>query len=114
MSPLAPGYFPLLKVSRRIYGDGFIFSILNPKVVIFFVAFLPQFVAPEAGPVPMQLLLHGVLIIFVAVFVEPPLILLGDRLTKITRRSASVGKWIERALGTMLIGLGIKLALSER
>ena len=99
-----------LKVMRQ----GVLVSLLNPKVAIFFLAFLPQFVVPGAGPTWAQLALHGVLIIAVAALIEPPLVLLGARLTNKLRDNPSVGLWLDRVLGTVLISLGIKLALQDR
>ncbi|MBA4492602.1 LysE family translocator [Paracoccus sp. S1E-3] len=99
---------------RRIIRQGVMISLLNPKVAIFFLAFLPQFVVPGAGPVSAQLVLHGVLIIAVAALIEPPLVLIGDRLTARLRASPRIGRWIDRTLGTLLVGLGLKLALSVK
>lgn len=96
------------------FRQGVLIDLLNPKVALFFVAFLPQFVVAGAGPVWGQLLLHGSLIIAVAALIEPPLVLLGDRLTRRLRESATLGRWLDRALGTLLIGLGLRLALVER
>lgn len=98
----------------RIYRQGILVSLLNPKVAIFFLAFLPQFVVEGAGPVWAQLLLHGSLIIVVAAFIEPPLILLGGRLTEALRRNRSVGLWLDRGLGALLVALGVRLATSAR
>ena len=89
-------------------------DLLNPKVAIFFLAFLPQFVVPGAGPVWAQLLLHGTLIIVVAAVIEPPLVLLGGRLTARLRESPRITVWLDRALGTLLIGLAARLAYIER
>lgn len=100
--------------SGRILRQGVMISLLNPKVAIFFLAFLPQFVVAGAGPVPAQLALHGVLIILVAALIEPPLVLLGHRLTASLRANPRIGLWIDRTLGAMLIGLGIRLATSQR
>jgi threonine/homoserine/homoserine lactone efflux protein len=50
---------------RRIFGQGFLIAVLNPKTAIFFVAFLPQFVNPGNGSIAFQLVLLGV--IFVAI-----------------------------------------------
>jgi threonine/homoserine/homoserine lactone efflux protein len=86
--------------------------MLNPKVAIFFLAFLPQFVVEGAGPIWMQLFLHGTLIIVVAAFVEPPLVILGARLTA-TLKSSKVGKWLDRGLGALFIAMGVRLAISE-
>ncbi|MBB6483271.1 LysE family translocator [Rhizobium lusitanum] len=98
----------------RIYRQGILVALLNPKVAIFFLAFLPQFVIEGAGPVWAQLLLHGSLIIVVAAFIEPPLILLGGRLTEALRRNRSFGLWLDRGLGTLLVALGVRLAISAR
>ncbi|MDK4703157.1 LysE family translocator [Rhizobium sp. CNPSo 4062] len=98
----------------RIYRQGIMVSLLNPKVAIFFLAFLPQFVVEGAGPVWAQLLLHGSLIIVVAAFIEPPLILLGGRLSEALRRNRSLGLWLDRGLGTLFVALGVRLAISAR
>ncbi len=98
----------------RIYRQGIMVSLLNPKVAIFFLAFLPQFVVEGAGPVWAQLLLHGSLIIVVAAFIEPPLILLGGRLSEALRRNRSLGLWLDRGLGTLFVALGVRLAIGAR
>lgn len=98
----------------KILKQGVLVSLLNPKVAIFFLAFLPQFVVAGAGPTWAQLALHGVLIIGVAAIIEPPLVLLGSQLAKGLRRSPTVGIWMDRTLGALFISLGVKLALQER
>jgi threonine/homoserine/homoserine lactone efflux protein len=100
--------------SRRIFRQGALVSALNPKVAIFFLAFLPQFVVEGTGPVWAQLLLHGSLTFLVAAFIEPPLIIAGSKLAGATRNSKLVGKWLDRGAGAVLVALGVRLALSER
>lgn len=103
------------KVSNfKIYQQGVLVSTLNPKVAIFFLAFLPQFVVEGAGPVEAQLFLHGFLIIAVAAFIEPPLVILGEKLSRVISRDKRVSLWMDRGLGALLIGLGARLALTER
>ncbi|MGE4506205.1 MAG: LysE family translocator [Desulfovibrionaceae bacterium] len=97
-----------------IFRQGILIDLLNPKVATFFLAFLPQFVVPGAGPVWAQLMLHGVLIIVTAALVEPPLILLGDRVTARLRASRSFRAWLDRVLGGVLVALGLRLAFVER
>ena len=99
---------------QKIFKQGVLVSVLNPKVAIFFLAFLPQFVEVGAGPVGAQLFLHGILIIIVAAFVEPPLILMGSTLTEYLGNNRKVSRWMDRGLGALFIGLGIKLAASDR
>lgn len=89
-------------------------SLLNPKVAIFFLPFLPQFVVPGAGPAWAQLTLHGLLIIATAALIEPPLVLMGAKITDQLRARPAVGIWLDRALGSLFILLGIKLALQEK
>ncbi len=97
-----------------IYRQGVVVALLNPKVAIFFLAFLPQFVVPGAGPVWAQLFLHGSLIIVVAAFIEPPLILAGEKLTNKLRSSPKFGLWLDRSLGAILVALGLRLAMEQR
>ena len=98
----------------NLYRQGVLVSLLNPKVAVFFLAFLPQFVVPGAGPVSAQLALHGALIIVVAALIEPPLVLLGARLMAGIKTRPAVGLWLDRSLGALLVTLGARLALSER
>ena len=97
-----------------IYKQGALVGLLNPKVAIFFLAFLPQFVVVGAGPVWAQLFLHGILIIVVAALIEPPLILLGDKLTRKLRSNPKIGLWMDRTLGSIFVALGIRLALEKQ
>jgi threonine/homoserine/homoserine lactone efflux protein len=97
-----------------VFWQGALVCFLNPKVAIFSFAFLPQFVVDGAGPVWAQLFLHGLLMIVVAAFVEPLLVLLGSRISNGLRNSTSLAKWLDRGLGAMFIALGIRLATSDR
>lgn len=97
-----------------VFLQGMLVDILNPKVAIFFLAFLPQFVVDGAGPVPLQLLLHGALIIVVAATVEPLVVLGGTWLTARLRASNRLALWLDRSLGALFLGLAAKLAALQR
>ena len=83
-------------------------------MAVFFLAFLPQFVVEGAGPASAQILLHGLLIIAVAALIEPPLVVLGARLTRSLAGNPAIGLWMDRSLGALFVALGIRLALTER
>ncbi|ARE40285.1 Threonine efflux protein [Rhodovulum sp. P5] len=101
----------LPKVSLwKTFRDGALVNIMNPKMAVFMMAFLPQFVVPGAGPVAAQLALHGVLIIAAAAVIEPLAIVLGDAAMGRVRRSRRAAIWMERALGGLFIALGVRLA----
>jgi len=102
-----------ITAKSSIFRQGFIVCLLNPKVALFFLAFLPQFVVTDAGPAALQLLLHGILVVLISGVVEPPIILIADRISDQIKKSVHVGRWLDRCLGALLIGLGIKLALSK-
>jgi len=97
-----------------IFRQGVLVDLLNPKTALFFLAFIPQFVVPGAGPVAAQLLLHGLLLIAVAAVVEPAYILLTAAAARRLRVRARTARWLDRGLGAMFIGLGVRLAMIQR
>lgn len=98
----------------KIFQQGVLVAVLNPKVAIFFLAFLPQFVEAGIGPASVQLFLHGFLIIVVAALIEPPLVIVGSKLTGYLSNNVCLSRWMDRGLGALFVGLGIKLATSDR
>lgn len=97
-----------------IFRQGVLVAALNPKVAVFFLAFLPQFVVEGAGPAGAQLFLHGSLVIAVAALIEPILVLAGARLTTRLRYDRRIGLWMDRGLGALFVTLGVRLAFSGR
>lgn len=98
---------------RKSFQHGILISLLNPKVAIFFLAFLPQFIEPQAGTVGFQLFLHGSLVIVIAAFIEIPMIYVSSKLMTYLNKNKSVSLWIDRGLGSLLILLGLKLAITD-
>ena len=99
--------------TRSIFWQGALICALNPKVAIFFLAFLPQFVVPSAGPVSLQLLLHGSILIVIGLILQTPLILLGSRVASSIKENHQLRTWFDRCLGAVFIALGIRLAISK-
>jgi RhtB (resistance to homoserine/threonine) family protein len=97
----------------KAFKQGVLVDILNPKVAIFFMAFLPQFIRDGYGTVPVQLLYLGLLVIVVAVIVEVTYVLLAFRLTKKIRSSKRVSVLLDRFVGAVFVALGLKLAISS-
>lgn len=96
------------------FRQGVLIDVLNPKVAVFFMAFLPQFVRPGHGSEPLQLVMLGTLVICVAIVVEACFVLAASKATRIFRANPTVSVWLDRFLGSVLIGLGIRLAMSEQ
>lgn len=95
------------------FKQGVLIDILNPKVAIFFMAFLPQFVREGQGAVSLQLLYLGLLVVLVGIVVEIVYVLAASKLTEKVRNSRKISIWLDRAVGTLFVALGIKLAASS-
>ena len=100
--------------ARALYFRGIIMNVTNPKVALFFLAFLPQFTDSARGSVALQMLLLGsffmvsTLLVFGAVACFAGF--LGDRL----QRSGALQKTLNRVAGAIFIGLSVRLLMAER
>ena len=88
--------------------------MLNPKVALFFLAFLPQFINIQKGSASLQILFLGTWFDFVGTLVNILVALLFGRIGLWLSRSPGFIQWQERITGTILIALGIKVALSSK
>lgn len=102
------------KKNYPVYWQGVLISALNPKTAIFFLTFLPQFVVEGAGSSGAQLFLHGCLMILIAGFIDPVLIMLGARLGALLKKKRQVMLWVNRGLGGLFITIGVRLASSTK
>ncbi|HBI14218.1 MAG TPA: lysine transporter LysE [Desulfobulbaceae bacterium] len=100
--------------AKSLVVKAFLLNILNPKLSIFFLAFLPQFVAPDAPSPLLQLLtLSGIFMAMTfAVFVVYGLLANGFR--KAVINSSRVQAWLRRGFSAAFAGLGLNLAFSDR
>lgn len=102
---------------RKVFWQGALTNALNPKVALFFLAFLPQFISPgESGQVAAFLLLGTVFnlggtLVNVAVSLVAGVV--RDQ-TALPASASRTGAWLRRAVGAVFVGLGVKLALSSR
>lgn len=97
----------------QAFKQGALVDILNPKVAIFFMAFLPQFVRSELGHTSVQIIILGGLVILVAIIVESIIVLVASQATDFFRKNRTFSIWLDRILGSVLVGLGLRLALIE-
>lgn len=98
----------------RLYQRGIIMNITNPKVSIFFLAFLPQFANPKYGSLIPQMVLLGGLFILATILIFGAISLLAGTFGARFRESARTAKILNWLAGSVFAGLAIKLALSER
>jgi threonine/homoserine/homoserine lactone efflux protein len=98
----------------RVFIDGIVVSIFNPKIAIFFLAFLPQFVDPSQGPVPQQFLLLGLIFVVLALIIDGAFALLAGSLQHRLGGRVMKGPVSRYATGIVYIGLGVTTALVER
>ncbi|MFT3718250.1 LysE family translocator [Pseudorhodoferax sp.] len=98
---------------RRVFLDGFCTNVLNPKVALFFLAFVPQFIAPGAPDAARAFVLLGALFNLNAMPVHVGWALAAAWLA---RRSGGVQRgmhWLDRAAGVLFVGFGLRLALAD-
>ena len=98
---------------KNIFLKGFWTNVLNPKVALFFLAFLPQFISPTAAHPWLAFLALGVLFNINAIPINLGYVTLA---AWVSQRSAALQRgmhWLERAAGVLFIGFGVKLAFSE-
>jgi threonine/homoserine/homoserine lactone efflux protein len=99
---------------HRLYVRGIVMNLTNPKVALFFLAFLPQFANPRRGPVVWQILWFGALFIVATLIAFGTITCFADFLGNRLRRSRRVQRYLNRATGTVLAALALRLAISRR
>jgi threonine/homoserine/homoserine lactone efflux protein len=96
-----------------IYRAGFLTNLLNPKVALFFLAFLPQFVAPGAESRILTFLFLGGIFIFNGTIWCLVLAVGASAMGRRFRQRPSAGALLKRASGAVFVGLGVKLAVTD-
>ena len=102
-------------LGKKVFFDSMMVEILNPKVIIFYIAFLPQFVDPSAVyPLWLQFIILGVINNFLFSIVDVSVIFLTSAVLKGLKKSAKTQKIMRWVSGSTLMGLGLNLAVSEK
>ncbi|TSC31953.1 LysE family translocator [Corallococcus sp. Z5C101001] len=98
----------------EIFHQGVVTNVLNPKVALFFLAFLPQFVVPGSGSAPGQLLLLSVLFNVSGTLVNLVVAFVASRAGQWGRARIGGGVLAQRITGAVFVGLGVRIALQQR
>lgn len=97
----------------RLFGKGLFANMINPKVVLFFLSFLPQFVVAERGDAAWQTAQLGVLFTFQAVVLFGLLGYFSGAVGAWINRTPSAAKWMDRVAGAIFVGLGLRLIIAR-
>lgn len=97
----------------RLFWQGFATNVLNPKVGLFFLAFLPQFTDAGRGPVATQILMLGAIFIFNGFWVCAAYACAAAKLRGWLARTPTAASMAQRGSGLVMLGLGLHLALSR-
>ena len=105
MRPLSP---------RALVAQGMLSNVSNPKIVVFFMAFLPQFIDPASAHPTRDLVALGVLYAAMALPVKGAVAWIAGTLARRAQPSLAALAWAQRAGGAILVLLGIRLAAGAR
>ena len=98
----------------RLFLDGAFSNVSNPKVAVFYLAFMPQFLLPGAAHPTLCVFALGLLFAGLTFLVKGPVGLFAGLLSSWLRSRPRVLVWLYRSSGAVLLGLGVKLAMERR
>lgn len=98
---------------RRLFGRGIVANSINPKVIMFFLAFLPQFVHGNRGDAPWQILQLGVVFTLQAAVIFGTLGFFAGHIGGWLNQNEKAGIWLDRIAGGIFTGLGLRLIISR-
>jgi threonine/homoserine/homoserine lactone efflux protein len=98
---------------RAVFWQGFLTNALNPKIALFFLAFLPQFIRADASAKALAFATLGLVFNLTGTLWNLGVAWFAARIAA-TGRIADAGTWLRRAIGATFIGLGLRLAFAQR
>jgi threonine/homoserine/homoserine lactone efflux protein len=98
----------------RVFGEGALTNLLNPKVALFILAFLPQFVGPAHGNPAIQILLLGAIFNLGGTSVNAIVACSASAAARALGNSAGFGRWLNGISALVFVALAVRLALTER
>ena len=99
---------------RRVFRDGFVVNLFNPKTAIFFLAFLPQFLDPARGALQAQILVLGLTFMGLGVMSDAMYALAAGAAGDFVRRNRRFLRWQRWFAGGSFVGLGVTAAFATR
>jgi threonine/homoserine/homoserine lactone efflux protein len=105
---------PVPRPGGKLFFDGAFSNLSNPKIAVFYFAFLPQFVAPSARQPTLTIFALGMAFAILTFLIKAPVGLFAGALSGWLRARPGVLAWVYRSSGAILIGLGLKLAFERR
>jgi threonine/homoserine/homoserine lactone efflux protein len=98
----------------KAFRQAILAEILNPKTALFFLAFLPQFVHPANGPAILQFAELGIIFVLLSVSYTAVIALAAGSFGRWLQRTPGIGRWQNKVVGAVYVGLGLRLALQDR
>jgi threonine/homoserine/homoserine lactone efflux protein len=105
---------PAAVKTRTIFFQGLLTNVLNPKVALFFLAFLPQFIRADASSKALAFIALGLVFASTGTIWNLIVAWCAGRLATAWSGLGRLRHWLERLLGAMFVGLGVRLALIDR
>ncbi len=98
---------------RQVFWQGALTNILNPKIALFFLAFLPQFVDAQAADKPVAFVVLGVIFVINGTIWCLGIAAVAAKTAQRVRHAGGAMRWINRGIGALFVGLGVRVALME-
>lgn len=102
------------KPGWRIFRQGFLNNLMNPKAILFSLTFLPQFANPERGPIWIQMVILGAILSLIMISVETPVAITSGHLGQWFAKRARAALLLNRAMGVTLIALAVWVFQSRK